>query len=118
MPEPTGREEIEIKLRVADLRATQARLKRLGAREIVPRTYELNTLFDTPRQSLRRRGRIIRVRVEQLAARNGTAKNPSRHPRSAILTYKAKTENSTAVGATAVWARQHGKWRTVSYQVG
>jgi hypothetical protein len=40
------------------------------------------------------------------------------NPETAILTYKAKPENSIGVGATAVWARQHGKWRTVSYQVG
>ena len=35
----------------------------------------------------------------------------------AIVTYKARGGSST-VGATAVWARHHGKWRTVSYQVG
>jgi hypothetical protein len=35
----------------------------------------------------------------------------------AILTYKAKSGSST-VGATAVWTRHQGKWRTVSYQVG
>jgi hypothetical protein len=35
----------------------------------------------------------------------------------AVLTYQAKG-GSSSVGATAVWARHQGKWRTVSYQVG
>jgi len=39
------------------------------------------------------------------------------NPETAILTYKAKGGSST-VGATAVWTRHQGKWRTVSYQVG
>ena len=39
------------------------------------------------------------------------------NPDTAILTYKA-TGGSSTVGATAVWTRQQGKWRTVSYQVG
>ena len=39
------------------------------------------------------------------------------NPDTAILTYKA-TGGSSTVGATAVWVRQQGKWRTVSYQVG
>jgi len=39
------------------------------------------------------------------------------NPDTAILTYKARGGSST-VGATAVWVRHQGKWRTVSYQVG
>jgi hypothetical protein len=38
------------------------------------------------------------------------------NPDTAILTYTAKGGSST-VGATAVWTRHQGKWRTVSYQV-
>ena len=61
MPKPAHREEIEIKLRVQDIAALRSRLKRLRAREITPRTHESNTLYDTPRQDLRRRGQLIRI---------------------------------------------------------
>src|SRR5579863_9199277 len=67
-PMTAHHEEIEIKLRVPDAAALRSRLKRLRAREITPRTYESNTLFDTPQQFLRRRGKLIRIRVEILSA--------------------------------------------------
>jgi len=85
MPMATRREEIEIKLLVRDVGALCSRLKRLRAREITPRTYESNTLYDTPRQDLRRRGQLIRLRIEQPAPHNGK-RRPNGN--AAILTYK------------------------------
>jgi hypothetical protein len=67
-PMTAHHEEIEIKLRVPDAAALRSRLKRLRTREITPRTYESNTLYDTPEQYLRRRGKLIRIRVEIRAA--------------------------------------------------
>lgn len=77
--------EIEIKLRVSDLRETQKALRRVHAREISPRTHELNTLYDTPAQDLRRLGRLIRIRAEHVT---GNSKRKQAQGR-AILTYKA-----------------------------
>ena len=85
MPEPKHRQEIEIKLRVQDVAAIRSRLKRLRAREISPRTHEFNTLYDTPRQDLRRRGQLIRIRIEQPASR--FAKRRPKADAAAILTY-------------------------------
>jgi adenylate cyclase, class 2 len=75
-------EEIEIKLHVPDAAALRNCLERLGAREITPRTHESNTLYDTPEQYLRRRGKLIRIRIEIPAT------NPSK---------KLQIENALAV---------------------
>jgi len=86
--------EIEIKLRVQDLRAMRGRLKRLGAREISPRTHESNTLYDTPAQNLRRTGRLIRIRIERVAA--GSKTKQAHRADDAILTYKAPARSLRA----------------------
>lgn len=86
MPIPAHRAEIEIKLRVPDARAIRRRLGRLHARKILPRTHEFNTLYDTPRLNLRRRGQLIRVRIEQPAS--SFRKTRPDENALAILTYK------------------------------
>ena len=70
MPQPqkTNR-EIEIKLPVADIRATVLTIKSLGASSH-GRVFEQNTLYDTPSSDVRACGRLLRVRVETPAARN------------------------------------------------
>ena len=57
-----GGKETEIKLAVADLRAVRRQLRRLGLRVRAPRRFEQNTLFDTARGELRRRGAMLRLR--------------------------------------------------------
>lgn len=94
MSKPNHRQEIEIKLRVPDVAALRSRLKRLRAREITPRTYESNTLYDTPRQDLRRRGRLIRIRTEQAASSLGKGR-PMQNA-TALLTYKGPSSTSNA----------------------
>jgi len=86
MPKPGHRQEIEIKLRVADVVAFRSDLKRARAREIIPRTHESNTLYDTAQQDLRRRGRLIRIRIEQPAS--NLAERHSQRISDAVLTYK------------------------------
>src|ERR1700722_3634626 len=54
--------EIEIKFRLDDVRALQRRLRKSGFRLITPRTHEINTLYDLPDKSLRRRGELLRLR--------------------------------------------------------
>jgi len=86
MPKTAHREEIEIKLRVPDVAALRSRLKRLRAREISQRTHELNTLYDTPKNDLRRRGQLIRIRIERLAS--SFRRRPQTDNDAAVLTFK------------------------------
>ncbi|MBI3662782.1 MAG: class IV adenylate cyclase [Acidobacteria bacterium] len=58
-----AKQEIEVKLRVTDPAAMRRLLVRLCAR-VLRRVHEMNTLFDTPRGTLRKRGRLLRLRVE------------------------------------------------------
>ena len=54
--------EVEIKFRVAEIGALQARLSALGFAQITPRTLEYNRLFDTPARALRTRNETLRIR--------------------------------------------------------
>ena len=54
--------EIEIKFRVADKRALTGRLRAANFRMVTPRTHEMNTLYDLPGQTLRKRGELLRLR--------------------------------------------------------
>ncbi len=111
MPKTAHREEIEIKLRVTDPDATRRILKRLHARQSIPCTFESNTLYDTPRQSLRHSGQLIRIRIEQPASRRAT-KRPHGDT-AAILTYKGPPPKSRKPSArrTPDKRRSHFKIR-------
>ncbi|HVW78613.1 MAG TPA: class IV adenylate cyclase [Alloacidobacterium sp.] len=54
--------EIEVKFRVADGPALEQKLAALGFRQVTPRTFEKNVLFDTPERALRAQQSILRVR--------------------------------------------------------
>lgn len=54
--------ETEIKLRVASVAAMRRRLRGLGFERTTPRLFERNLLFDRMDQSLRKLGRVLRVR--------------------------------------------------------
>lgn len=56
------KQEIEIKFRVANLRALARKLRAAGFRLVTPRTHELNTLYDLPSRALRTRGELLRLR--------------------------------------------------------
>jgi adenylate cyclase class 2 len=92
---PKHHQEIEIKLRVPDVTSLRSRLKRLRAREISPRTYESNTLYDTPRHDLRRRGQLIRIRIEQPAS-SFVKRRPVENAK-ALLTYKGPPSTSSVI---------------------
>jgi adenylate cyclase class 2 len=109
---PSSR-ETEIKLRVDDLVVLIRKLNRLGARTN-GRVLERNTLFDTPDASFRRRGRLLRLRVETparsplIAAGPAgailTSKQPA--PASAAAAYKQNLESEIAVTAPKQWFGQ------------
>ena len=54
--------EIELKFPVANLPLLQRRLQELGFQVDTPRTFEQNTLHDTPDRQLKARGDLLRVR--------------------------------------------------------
>jgi len=54
--------ETEIKLALADAAAGRAALRRAGFRVLKRRVFERNTVFDTPAQTLRQAGCLLRVR--------------------------------------------------------
>jgi adenylate cyclase, class 2 len=54
--------EIEIKFRVADLRALNRKLRAAGFRLVTRRTHEMNTLYDLPGEVLRSRKELLRLR--------------------------------------------------------
>jgi adenylate cyclase class 2 len=55
-------QEIEIKFRVADLRALARKLRGAGFHVVTKRTHEMNTLYDLPGEVLRRRRELLRIR--------------------------------------------------------
>src|ERR1035437_1947122 len=82
--------EIEIKLRVADLREFVRKLARLKA-TLVRTAFEHNMLFDTPENRMRRSGRLLRLRLEWVVGWNGKPKRPKSAAARGILTYKGPT---------------------------
>jgi len=87
MREKRARNEVEVKLRVADISELRRRLKRLRARVLRPRIHEWNTLYDTPGKALARHRQLIRIRIEGPGPRR--RRDTPRTPARAILTYKA-----------------------------
>jgi adenylate cyclase class 2 len=58
-----GSQETEIKLAVADARGARSLLRSAGFEVTRPRVFEANTVFDTTSSSLRKSGRLLRVRT-------------------------------------------------------
>lgn len=71
--------ETEIKLDVRNLPCLLRRLRNIGARDH-GRIFEENTLYDTPDADFRRRGRLLRLRVETSKSGHRDAKLTSKAP--------------------------------------
>jgi adenylate cyclase class 2 len=90
--------EIELKLPISDPTAFQSRLLELGFHIETPRTFEHNTLYDTPSRDLRARTEILRIRQygnTYTVTHKGLA-DPHSAPDSAR--YKVRIETETTVG--------------------
>jgi adenylate cyclase, class 2 len=106
---PTHR-ETEIKLRITDLAGLIRKISSLRA-DCGGRVLERNALFDTPDADLRRRGRLLRIRIEipapsklipgGLARTVITSKSPA--PASARSRYKEKLERELVVRSQRRW---------------
>jgi len=55
--------ETEVKFRVDDAGVLEEKLRTVGFRLVTPRTFERNTLYDTPDRKLRARQSILRIRL-------------------------------------------------------
>jgi adenylate cyclase, class 2 len=92
-------QEIEIKFLVADLKALERQLAQLGFRCVTPPTHEVNTLYDLPGQTLRRKGELLRLR------RYGDAWRLTHKARAKVSKYKSRTELETGVSDGAQMER-------------
>jgi adenylate cyclase, class 2 len=54
--------EIEVKFRVENVQKLEERLRSLAFHSVTPRTFERNTLYDTPDRKLRAQQSILRIR--------------------------------------------------------
>ncbi len=59
--------EIEAKFYVGDLEKLEDRLRALGAREVQPRTHEINLRFDTAEKELGAKRQVLRLRKDRKA---------------------------------------------------
>ncbi len=110
MPSRPAHRETEIKLRIPDLPALIREIRRLRPR-CSGRVLERNILFDTPDSDFRRRGRLLRLRVETPAPSSLlpgglrrawiTSKSPAESPCSSR--YKEKLEREAPVDPSRDW---------------
>jgi adenylate cyclase class 2 len=89
--------EIELKLPIFDSADFESRLRAHGYRVDTPRTFEHNTLYDTPSRDLRARTEILRIRrygalCTVTHKRTTTHQNPTESSR-----YKVRIETETTV---------------------
>ena len=89
--------EIELKFPVNDLPDLQSRLPALGFQLDTPRTFEQNTLYDTPARALRQSKQILRLRrygdLWTLTHKRQTNSSASGDP----ARYKVRVETETHV---------------------
>jgi adenylate cyclase, class 2 len=88
--------EIELKFPVADPKLLQSRLPYLGFHLETPRTFEHNTLFDTPTRELRAKRQILRLR-EYGGIHTLTHKRIDESLSSDTSRYKIRIETETTV---------------------
>ena len=91
--------EIELKFPVVDPEAFQARLPRLGFHLQTTRTFEHNTLYDTPDRDLRARRQLLRIRQYGEMCTVTHKRQPEGEPGEPIDTtrYKIRIETETMV---------------------
>jgi adenylate cyclase, class 2 len=116
---PNTIREVEIKLRICDIAVLLEQIRHLGVISH-GRVFEENILYDTPDSAFRRRGRLLRLRIETPAPNtkeNAITRSHGRHRSRAILTskvpvpassplrYKEKLETETTIADPGDWNR-------------
>ena len=93
--------ETELKFAVADIPAFHTAIDRLGLPLKTPRTFEVNTLFDTPDRQLRTKRQILRLR--EYRGRFLVTHKRLADPSATDTRYKTRIETETEVeDATAI----------------
>jgi adenylate cyclase class 2 len=96
--------EIELKFPVSDLDTLQSRLLELGFHLDTPRTFEHNTLFDTPSRDLRAQRQILRIRQYGPLSTITHKRQPTQDQPVDTTRYKVRIETETAVAEGAALA--------------
>ena len=90
----SANQEVEIKFKIADVKALAAGLGAAGFRLVTERTHEMNTLYDRSGEPLRRRGALLRLRKygsrSTVTYKDRSVVKPGRH--------KSRREIETPVG--------------------
>jgi adenylate cyclase, class 2 len=110
--------EIEIKLRIKDLKSLHRTLKKLAVIPVngkIPRVHEDNLLFDTPDGGLAKHGQLLRIRTEKAAPQApkrlaGSKTNASKNAIRQLLTFKSPPE-SIAIGNITQQPRVGGRYK-------
>ena len=90
--------EIELKFPVASLSSLERRLRELGFRVVTARTFESNTLYDTPERMLRERGELLRVRQYGAKAVVTHKRHPEQEETGSRYKVRVETESEVADG--------------------
>jgi adenylate cyclase class 2 len=96
--------EIELKLPISDLQALQSRLAQLGFHLDTPRTFEQNTLYDTPARDLRAQRQILRIRQYGPLCTVTHKRRPSDLEPVDTTRYKIRIETETVVAEASALA--------------
>ena len=91
--------EIELKFPVASLSSLERRLRELGFHMDTPRTFESNTLYDTPERTLKERGELLRVRHYGNKAVVTHKRHPDEEDLGSMYKVRVETESEVADGA-------------------
>ena len=89
--------EIELKFPVSDPASFQSRLPALGFHLDTPRTYEHNTLFDTPSRDLLARRQVLRLRQYGSLYTVTHKRRPDPEDPVDTTRYKVRIETETAI---------------------
>jgi adenylate cyclase, class 2 len=89
--------EIELKFPVANPETLQSRLPNLGFHLDTPRTFEHNTLYDTPTRDLRLRRQVLRIRQYGPLCTVTHKRQPDQQDPTGPTRYKIRIETETAV---------------------
>src|SRR5271154_4766648 len=112
-------QEIEIKLRVGDIAALKATLKKMGARLLfrgTGRVHEWNTLFDTAQQDLRKRQQLLRTRIETPDGHVSRGKKNGTQP--ALLTFKGPVVGERLHGGGSKIGGGHKVREEIEFRLG
>jgi adenylate cyclase class 2 len=94
--------EIELKFTVADIAAFRAKVESLGLKLVTARSFEANTLYDTPDRQLRQRRQLLRLR--EYAGRSLVTHKRVAENNDGDLRYKTRIETESLVEDAAALA--------------